>query len=311
LLPLISVALACYNGEKYVEQQLDSIFGQTYPAVEVVVSFDESSDNTFQVVQKFTEKVNFKLVKNNGLKGVVNNFKNAIQPTTGQYLAFSDQDDVWLTQKLEKSLKLIQSQEKISGQDYPIMVFTELTVTDSKLNTISGSYMTKMGLNPNNTSLAQLLIENVATGCTILMNRAMKDLITEMPCDAIMHDVFCAMAASCFGKILYLPITTVQYRQHGSNVIGASEKVISESLVRTISVRGNKSEFLQSEILNAEVFRNHYHSRLNEKQLNLLDHFIKIKSLSRMQRMIFLWGNGFKKGTFLKTANFYLKAFMM
>ena len=150
---------------------------------------------------------------------------------TGQYVAFSDQDDVWLPQKVEKSLALLQNIETKFGLHTPILVYTDAKVVDEQLNTISDSYLGFKRLDPTNVELRHLIVENVPTGCTMLMNRALANLVSTIPAEVTMHDVFVALTASCFGKMVYLNEPTLLYRQHQNNVLGLADKSVLDSFI--------------------------------------------------------------------------------
>src|ERR1700748_3070750 len=95
--PLVSVAMCTYNGEKYIRQQLDSILNQTWRNLEIVIVDDGSSDDTFAIISEYAEKDSrIKCFKNEVNLGFNKNFEHAVELTTGDYIAISDQDDIWL-----------------------------------------------------------------------------------------------------------------------------------------------------------------------------------------------------------------------
>ncbi|MBC7389199.1 MAG: glycosyltransferase family 2 protein [Opitutaceae bacterium] len=305
---LISIALACYNGEKFLAEQLNSIFNQTYKNLEVIASVDLSTDSTIEILENYSKLYNLKIVHNHAEKGVLSNFQNALIHTSGKYIAFADQDDVWFPDKIEKSLELIVNIEKSVANPIPILVFSDLKVVDQQLNVLHDSYLISKGLNPDNILLQQLMIENVATGCTILINNHLKDLVKNFPKGIAMHDVFMAMTASAFGRIGYLPTPTLYYRQHGSNVVGLSEKSFNSSLSTTLRHFIKNEDFLEREILQASAFYKNYQTKLRKDQKELMEAFLKIKSKNFIKRLCFFIAHKFIKGTGLKTLNFWLKA---
>lgn len=109
----ISICLASYNGEKYIKEQLLSILPQLSEKDEVIISDDNSSDNTLGIVRGFDDK-RIKIYINEGSHGVVSNFENAIKHASGDYIFLSDQDDIWLSNKKEKCLSCLQEYDFIS-----------------------------------------------------------------------------------------------------------------------------------------------------------------------------------------------------
>jgi len=306
----ISVALASYNGSKYIGAQLDSILNQTLVPSEIVISDDCSSDNTAEVIRNIDSQIQVKLLTNQQKLGVVKNFENAFQNCTGNYIAFSDQDDVWLPEKLEKSYYLIKKMEQEFGSTTPCLVFTDLQVVDESLNQIAPSYIHSKKLAAENTKLANLLIENVCTGCTILLNRALANLIPTFPANVIMHDMFVALVASSFGKIAYLNEPTIKYRQHQNNVMGLSKNGFQKIIHNTLGVLFDKEEkgmFLAKEIQQAKAFYEIYHDRLPKYVNEMLLGFISLKSKSKFSKIKFLVENKILKGNDLRNINFLLK----
>ena len=307
----ISVALASYNGSKYIEAQIDSILTQTLPPFEIVISDDCSSDNTIEIIQKYCDQNSLiKLLPTKSRLGVVKNFENAFRNCSGNYIAFSDQDDIWLPEKLEKSYILLQKMEQEFGSTTPCLVFTDLQVVDDSLNQISPSYIQSNKLAPQNTSLSNLLVENVCTGCTILFNRSLADLISIFPPNIVMHDMFVAMVASSFGKISCLNESTIMYRQHQNNVMGLSKNGFQKIINNTLGVLFNKNKkelFLEKEIQQAFAFYEIYHERLPKEVNEMLLGFISLKLKSKISRIEFLIRNNVIKGNALRNLNLLLK----
>src|SRR5437773_10945714 len=100
--PLISIVLCSYNGERFIKEQVDSILSQTYSNIELIISDDASTDGTPNILNGFKENQNVKLFFQPENIGSAKNFEFATRNATGAFIAFSDQDDIWLPQKLEK-----------------------------------------------------------------------------------------------------------------------------------------------------------------------------------------------------------------
>lgn len=308
--PLISIALASYNGAKYIEEQIESILNQTIKEIEIVVSDDVSTDNTLGILKYYQEKGVVTLLDKHQKLGVIKNFENALRHCTGSYIAFSDQDDVWLPKKMENCLALLRSLENMYGSETPILIYTDAKVVDESLNTISESYLGFKRLNPNNVELRHLVVENVPTGCTMLMNRPLADLVSAIPAEVTMHDVFVSLTAACFGKMAYLNQPTLLYRQHQNNVLGLADKSLVDSFISTLKVlfdRKSKAVFLSKETIQARAFLEHFKNKLSVGEIELLEGFVSLGTKKKHDKIFFLIKNGINKGYWLRTLNLFVK----
>jgi len=215
------ILIATYNGEKHLAEQLDSLFSQTIQDFSLVVQDDNSSDSTLQILEKYQvlypTKVTIRQNKTN--LGAAYNFLSLITEYKGEYVMLCDQDDVWLPEKIESTLEEMQRMEAIHGKQTPILVHTDLTVADENLKLISESYL-KMAGTDSIDSVKQMVLRNNVAGCTAMYNRALADLLLEVPNYCVMHDFWLAQTAFCFGKISCIP-SKILYRQHGRNALGA------------------------------------------------------------------------------------------
>ncbi|MFC6645755.1 glycosyltransferase family 2 protein [Granulicella cerasi] len=223
--PLIQVLLATYNGERFLREQIDSVLAQTYAPVEVLVRDDGSSDATQTIVgeyvQRFPGKV--RLVPNDGTGGnAQTNFLRLLEASDAPYVAFCDQDDVWLPEKLALEMDAMRSLEARFGEASPLLVYTDLRVVDQSLKTVAESFWQHQLLPLDSmTKLEKILVQNVVTGCTELMNSALRSMVLQMPAAASMHDWWSALCVGAMGHATALATPTVLYRQHDSNVLGA------------------------------------------------------------------------------------------
>jgi glycosyltransferase involved in cell wall biosynthesis len=309
--PLISVVVATYNGAKYLAAQLDSIFNQTYSNLEVIVCDDLSTDDTTQILREYEVKHGLRYFVNEARQGVVKNFERAISKAKGGYIALSDQDDVWLPQKLERSLQRLQQLEATGSAGEPALVFSDLTVVDENLRQLSPSYWHYMQLNPDNTKLNRILVENVVTGCTAFMNRATVNLALPIPRAAIMHDVWFLLVASSFGQVAYLPEPTVLYRQHSQNVVGARHKGLMQKLQSGLDkLSSNNFSLLQAEIEQARAFYEKYEKQLSAQpgRKAMLEDFITLKRSGFLTKKYRILKHSFYGSTLKKALNVLVRA---
>lgn len=234
----IAILMAVYNGEKYIEEQLKSILTQTDDNWELLIHDDGSTDRSLQIVSRYQKQDPHRIhiVEGSPCGGAKENFFFLIRQINAPYVMFCDQDDVWLPEKIELTIQRMREQECRCGANTPIMVFSDLTVADNSLQPIAERMSVYQKLNPRHILCKDLMIQNVITGCTVMVNRALleKALQAEDTDSIIMHDWWCALVASCFGTITYLDLPLVLYRQHGDNSVGAknvnSPKYLKERL---------------------------------------------------------------------------------
>lgn len=244
----VSVALASYNGEKYLKEQIDSILNQSYKNIELIISDDNSTDNTDNIVSKFMAvDTRVKYFKNKLEKGFVNNFENALSFCTGEFIALSDQDDIWNSNKIETLLTNIGSSS---------LIHSDATLVDVRGNTISESYTKSAKKNIDHVDVIDVIINNPVTGCTLMFNRSLLDISIPFPRNLAVHDKWLALMATLENGIKYYDASLINYRQHGGNLIGASYK--SKNLFEKYkSVKRKKSsdvihnETLQYELINS------------------------------------------------------------
>ncbi|MBO0949263.1 glycosyltransferase family 2 protein [Fibrella forsythiae] len=267
--PLLSVALATYNGAKYLPQLLESLSQQTLQPAEIIVFDDGSTDNTLAVLNQFIQQLPITIHVNDQPLGVVRNFKKAVSACRGQYIAFCDQDDIWLPDKLARSVEAIK---KIDSPK-PTMVYTDLIVVDEQLNKLAVSYWEHRKLKPAKESFKSLLYGNIITGCTMIINRAMAIEVRRMPDLVLMHDFWIGCVAYGVGRCVFINQPTVLYRQHASNVTNndaVTWRTRWSRLYNFLLSKEQASHFLCAEINQARLFLSlygHQLSLINRKAL--------------------------------------------
>lgn len=220
----VDVLLATYNGEKYIREQIESILNQTYQNIRLIISDDCSKDNTPEILREYEKKDNrIELYIQEKNLGVVKNIEFLLSKVKNNYYMLSDQDDVWLSEKIEKSL------ETLTNKDADL-VFGDLEVVDQDLKTIYPSFGDFMLLNNkinkyiNSPKLNY--IYNCVTGCTVLAKKGTIQKIVPLPGKSkyLIHDHWIGLMASIYGKVAYMPEKYIKYRQHGNNQVG-TEKI--------------------------------------------------------------------------------------
>lgn len=219
----IDILLATYNGEKYIKEQIESILNQTYKNIKLIISDDCSKDSTSKILKEYEKKDDrIKLYIQQENLGVVKNIEFLLKKVENKYYMLSDQDDVWLPQKVEKSLEKLK-------QENADLVFGDLEVVDKDLKTIYPSFGDFMLLNKkinkyiNSNKLNYLY--NCVTGCTILAKKDTIEKIIPLPQNSkyLIHDYWIGLMVSIYGKVAYIPEKYIKYRQHGNNQVGTDK----------------------------------------------------------------------------------------
>ena len=223
--PLVDILMATYDGERFVGEQIESIQRQTYGNWHLLVSDDCSTDATLDVVRRYAASDNRIRIVSEGVKhgGAKENFFALMRHSDAPYCMFCDQDDVWLPEKIEKSLAEMRRLEAGPPADIPLLVFCDMKVVDESLNVIHESFEHYQNLSPERAALPQVLAQSLGAGCGFLMNHA---LIDKARCcydlDSVdMHDWWVSLVAAAFGCISFVGEPLSLYRQHGGNDVGA------------------------------------------------------------------------------------------
>lgn len=288
--PGILICMATYNGADYLDEQLESLRRQTCQDFLLFVHDDGSTDNTMEILKNWEQsgKLNM-VVMDDGLcfHDSSRNFVHLLSQAKKHwgefdYYMFCDQDDVWKDDKIAVTLKRMKQAERKYGE--PILVHTDLEVADAALCSVAPSYLRYRSINPHVTGLNRLLIQNVATGCTMMWNRALNRILRWEDATPAMHDWWISLTAALFGRIVFLNRATILYRQHGDNVVGAT-KVNSFSFIlrRLSNLRYVRLKFRQS-AKQAEDLLKMYGTECSPGQRKLLAQFARLYKVNKIKR---------------------------
>jgi rhamnosyltransferase len=220
----IAILLATFNSAAWLSQQIESILSQTNSDWTLYINDDGSKDNTLNIIDSYINNYNGKILLlnlNQKNLGAALNFQALLNEVDSSYYMFCDHDDVWLPGKIEVTFKAMRGVElKYPGTG--ILVHTDLSVVDDKLSVIHPSFYKYSKTNPIKfCSFNYLGVANCVTGCTLMINNAVKEIVPPIPVSFIMHDWWIALNISKKGIIFYVPEQTILYRQHTKNVVGA------------------------------------------------------------------------------------------
>jgi len=292
---MIDILLATYNGSAWLEAQIDSLLAQDCQDWRLLVRDDGSTDATLAVLWAQQARLGDRMRivaddrKNLGPAG---NFARLLEVSSADYIMFCDQDDVWLPGKISLTLAKMREVEADCGSKTPVLVHTDLQVVDEVLNLLADSGHRFQQIDPvNGDTLGRLLVQNIATGCTLMLNRALRERALPIPAAALMHDHWLSLVAAAFGKIAYLPVPTLLYRQHGGNQVGAqswSPAYVVRLLFQLPAIR----RVMASNRAQATVFLQQYRHALAESEQVMLEAFIHMpeRGLLQKRRDIFRYG---------------------
>lgn len=276
--PRVDILLATHNGVAFLPDQIASLFAQSHNNFRIYIRDDASMDATPKLVQCLTSKYPDKVRWVGGSRnrqGPISEYSNLMENTKSNYIMLCDQDDVWLPDKIKISLERMAQLESIHGLQTPILIHTDMTVVDINLVRIHNSFVRYQYLNPQCDSINRLLVQNVVTGCTILMNRPLKEKIKRIPKDVRMHDWWIGLVASLFGVIDFIGIPTMLYRQHDKNTVGAKPLTFNTIKSRLQDIAQLKMDWRKS-IQQAKLLLNHYGDEMDLKDRKVCQDFCSL-----------------------------------
>ncbi|MEY8339214.1 glycosyltransferase family 2 protein [Lachnospiraceae bacterium 62-35] len=304
---MITVLMAVYNGEKYLREQLDSILSQQgleKGQLRIIVSDDNSADSSRKIIQEyarhFPEQV-FPVFRKTSSGSAQEHFLSLLSQEEDEYIMLSDQDDVWLPEKVELLLRKMREMEERYGKEMPILVHSDMKVADEALETISGSYFRYQKISPERASLPQLLVQNNVTGGATMVNHAMLPFFKQIPSVCLMHDNWMALLAASFGKIGWVDKPLYLYRQHGNNSLGARKADTIEEAAKRVWDGSQAEENYRRMFAQAQCLLQMYEDRLDEEQKEILRAFISLPGQRRLGKIKTMIKYGFTKNSMKRT----------
>ena len=263
----IDILMATYNGEKYLVEQFDSIINQTYHNWNLLIRDDNSTDKTLEIIQNYHKKdKRIKILKDNkGNLGIVRNFEELLKSSESEFIMFSDQDDIWVENKLDMYLKMI---EKIKNKGF--MIHSDAILFDkNKSNILKDTFISKKAINRG---LENVFFNYFVQGATILISKEIKNFILPFPKEVYLHDRYIHLISELFFERIFVNKALIYYRQHGDNQIGA-KNTIRELL--------SKRYFDERDRQLIKVIYNKYGSLLTEDKKKLIEEYFKITDIEK------------------------------
>lgn len=216
----ISVALAAYCGEKYIEEQLHSILCQLPEDGEIVVSLDPSTDRTFEILSGISSEDRRLRVIDGPGKGLIANFENAVSACRGDIIFLSDQDDVWLPEKVKLMCTAFDDPDVTA-------VIHDASVTDGELNVISESFFSVHG---RKEGTFNNWLKNSYIGCCMAFRREIIPAILPFPDKLPMHDQWIGIIGEQIGRTVFIDKPLILWRRHGDNSSSTSHAGVSQMI---------------------------------------------------------------------------------
>jgi len=302
----VTVLMAVYNGAAYLREQLDSLAAQTHADWQLIVSDDGSLDGSARILADFAEAHPRSVLRQGPGQGGTANFMSLIGAMDtitprGTWMAFSDQDDVWLPERLARGVAALR------GHSVPALYCTRTWVTDETLETRRLS-----APRPRPLGFRNALVQNVASGNTILLNAAAADLVRDAAAEAlaeggmpVVHDWWIyQLVAGVGGALVHEDAPTLLYRQHGVNEIGANDSTRARIKRIRMLLAGDMRAWNDVNI--ATLGRSA--ARLTPQNRALLADFVAARSRALPARLWQLRGLGLYRQTRISTAALWVAA---
>lgn len=313
----VAIVLSTYNGEKYLEDQLDSIIKQSYQDWRLYIRDDGSSDETKLIIERYSQldsRISF--LKNEINLGVIKSFLYLLTKASANYYMFCDQDDIWLEDKISNTLAFMK--EKENQVIKPYVIHTDLQVVDENLNIIAPSRFELQDIPKTQSSYMSSFIRNNVTGCTVMINHQLKKLIIESD-KIIMHDWWIALIGLSLGEVCFLPTADILYRQHGGNTLGAKKYSRLTFLINRLNklkeiIKGSSVDnySLTRDLFHqAGAFVSIYEDKLTQQQNQKIKSILDLIKVSKFNRLKILITSGITMGKPLLTLNFYIAVLLI
>lgn len=308
----VDILMATFNGEKYLHKQIDSLLTQTYAHIKIIIRDDGSTDGTLKIIEDYYQKNREKihLVQDNlGNLGVSQNFNELAKYSTAQYLTFCDQDDIWLPEKIEKSIFLINKYIETS-ENKRILVYSDMKIIDKYDIITHGSFWKLAYLHPQFFTFNRLLMQNIPHGCTILMTKALKEIAFPIPKKAILHDHWLSLVVAVWGTAIPIAEPLVLIRNHGENVTQRKNNnwLRIKRFYKNFNSKSEYNKHLTIRIEQAKAFYNQYKNEIPEKEKYILEQFLRLEQTKGWERKWIYIKNKFYRTTFFHTLKMIWRA---
>ena len=278
---MIEILLACYNGEKYIYEQINSILAQSFQDFKILIRDDSSTDDTFKIICDFENKYpdKIKIIRDNvTCKSPGSNFFELLKHAQADYIMFCDRDDFWLPDKIKITFDEMQKLENLHGKNTPILVYGDAELVDQNLKNPMGIFCGKHYTNFN-----KLLMRYCITGCLMMINKILYENLGDYKSEMGLHDRWIGLYASAFGIIKHVPVKLMLYRQHAHNV--------TSGLNNDVSSQRRLKNFIGSPLKKIKDYKNYSLNGLKAAELFKSMYAEKLKNYPEIEKYLnnFIW----------------------
>lgn len=281
----VIVLLSSYNGQEYLREQLDSILNQSYGNIELLVRDDGSTDDTLSILEEYQSRGCLLYYKGENL-GVRGSFFELLRlAPAADYYSFSDQDDIWLPDKIQRAVTRLDEE---STDEY-LVYGSNLKVIDARRQFI------KYGKKIRKLSYQNALMENVLGGLTMVINKKTRDRILRVQNtrQIYLHDWYLYLLGAFLGKVIYDEMPTVLYRQHERNQLGAGQSRLAEIRRKvTLFKQFHTEGYIYKNALN---FYKNFGQELSPEQEGQLKYFLNARTSFPKRLRWILAGNVYRQ----------------
>lgn len=282
----IHVACSARNAGTWIDAFLTSLVAQSHTDWELWIRDDGSTDDTSERLERWRVRDGRvkPIVRGERSLGAAQGFADVFRhlPADAQVIATGDADDVWMPERLARGLLALERAERETPG--PTLIYSDLCVVDEHLQVIAPSFWSSEGIDPNESSLPSLAIQNVAVGPTLLFNRALLAEVQDVPESAAYQDWWIALAAAATGRLVALSEPLVLYRQHDSNSVGARQDSALARVPRAMSRRWKVRKDLDMISRQAGALLTKYRDRLRDEDCVALEGLASIAELNGWRR---------------------------
>ena len=284
--PEIEILMATYNGEKYVREQIDSIIHQTYENWKLLIRDDNSTDKTLEILKEYEKKdKRIKVIEDKkGNLGFVKNFEELLNYSNKEWIMFSDQDDYWLENKIEKYVTILNSNPKDILKK-PILIHSNSFICNDNLEIIKKEFI--------NSNIASKYNEDsyyffyFVQGSTVLINRALIDLALPFSKNVTVHDRYFHLLAEFLGKRIFINESLIKYRQHSNNKIGAKGSSIISKILKKRYFHNEDRELILE-------IKNKYTEKLEIEKRKKIEKYLEVTNDKKNRFLRFYLSREFK-----------------